>query len=234
MAHILLIEDDPVLGPRLRNNLELSGYRVTLATIGQTGLHFVLNGAADLIILDLMLPGLDGMKILHEMRKKHVDTPVIILTAKGAESDRLEGFNEGCDDYVTKPFSLMELIARVRAVLKRCGYREESHAINSGGVTLDPGSRTLLIGEKRVDISPREFDLLRVLLSHPNQALSRYYLLDEVWGEESDLSTRTVDAHIAYLRKKLEDCSGINGVIETVYKVGYMWFLGGGNENCIG
>jgi len=225
MAHILLIEDDPVLGPRLRNNLELSGYRVTLATIGQTGLRSALNGAADLIVLDLMLPGLDGMKILHEVRKHHIDSPVIILTAKGAEWDRLEGFREGCDDYVTKPFSLMELIARVKALLRRCGYREESRVINSGGITIDPMNRSVFAGSSRVEVSPKEFDLLYVLISHPNQALSRYYILDEVWDEDSDLSTRTVDAHVAYLRRKLNVCDLLTGSIETVYRVGYMWTL---------
>jgi len=223
MAHILIIEDDPRLGPRLKRNLELSGYRITLATNGRSGLNSALAGSAHLIVLDLMLPLVDGLHILRKMRAVQVNTPVIILTAKGSETERLEGFRTGCDDYVTKPFSLMELLARIRAVLKRSGHRDELRVVNSGDVTVDPESRCVIAGDQRIDVSPKEFDLLYALVSHPNQALSRYYLLEAVWGEVNDLSMRTVDAHVAYLRRKLESCSNISGGIDTVYKVGYMW-----------
>ncbi|HHE46840.1 MAG TPA: response regulator transcription factor, partial [Bacteroidetes bacterium] len=122
MAHILIIEDDPHLGPRLKRNLELSGYRVTLASNGRSGLATALSGSTHLIVLDLMLPLVDGLHILRRLRREKVSTPVIILTAKGTEAERMAGFRSGCDDYVTKPFSLMELIARIRAVLRRSGY----------------------------------------------------------------------------------------------------------------
>jgi len=223
MAHILIIEDDPRLGPRLKRNLELSGYRVTLARNGRSGLDCALAGSANLIVLDLMLPLVDGLHILKKMRREHVNTPVIILTAKGSEAQRLEGFRSGCDDYVTKPFSLMELIARIRAVLRRSGYREKHSVINSAGAVIDPEARSVTSDGRDIELSPREFDLLYTLASHPNQALSRNYLLNEVWGEDSDVTNRTVDAHISYLRRKIELNPEAPARIVTVYKVGYKW-----------
>jgi len=223
MAHILIIEDDPRLGPRLKRNLELSGYRVTLARNGRSGLDCALAGSANLIVLDLMLPLVDGLHILKKMRREHVNTPVIILTAKGSEAQRLEGFRSGCDDYVTKPFSLMELIARIRAVLRRSGYREKHSVINSAGAVIDPEARSVTSDGRDIELSPREFDLLYTLASHPNQALSRNYLLNEVWGEDSDVTNRTVDAHISYLRRKIELNPEAPARIITVYKVGYKW-----------
>ncbi len=223
MAHILIIEDDPRLGPRLQRNLELSGYRVTLASNGHSGLGSALAGTAHLIILDLMLPIIDGLHILKRIRREHINTPVIILTAKGTENERLDGFMAGCDDYVTKPFYLMELIARIRAVLRRIGHEEDSEVINSGGIVLDPESRAVTTHEASIEFSHREFDLLYALMSHPNQALSRKYLLNSVWSDSSDVSFRTIDAHVSYIRKKIEAEAQVQGQIVTVYKVGYMW-----------
>ena len=221
--NLLLIEDDPHLGPRLKRNLELSGYAVTLAQNGRTGLEMALLGIADLIILDLMLPLIDGLHILKKMRQKNIETPVIILTAKGTESEKIAGFQTGCDDYVSKPFSLIELIARVRAVLRRSGYRKEAGIISSAGLMIDPRARTARLLEKDIKLTPRAFDLLYALVSHPNQALSRNYLIGEVWGEDSEVTNRTVDSHIAILRSKLEFDSGEPQGIATVYKVGYKW-----------
>ncbi|NQU06875.1 MAG: response regulator transcription factor, partial [Calditrichaeota bacterium] len=219
------IEDDPRLGPRLKRNLELSGYRVSLASNGRSGLNSAMNGSAHLIVLDLMLPLIDGLHILKKMRREQVNTPVIILTAKGMESERLEGFRAGCDDYVSKPFSLMELIARIRAVLRRSGFKESSSIINSAGLIIDPERRSVIAEDIKIELSPREFDLLYILASHPNQALSREYLLHEVWGEESDVTYRTIDAHVSYIRKKLEENNEAPARIITVYKVGYMWSI---------
>jgi len=226
MAHILIIEDDPDLGPLLKLNLEREGYRVSLAVDGISGQEKALSGSADLIILDLMLPWLDGMHILKRLRRELDKTPVIILTAKGGEAIRLEGFRSGCDDYVPKPFSLMELIARVRAVLRRCGHSETPGVLHSGQIVIDPHSRNVEVGEERILLTPKEFDLLYVLVAHSDQALSRTHLLDEVWGEEADVTPRTVDNHILSLRKKLglED-GGLPG-IATVFKLGYKWVTG--------
>jgi DNA-binding response OmpR family regulator len=215
MPHILIIEDDPELGPRLQYNFDLEGYRVTLAA--------ALHGDADLIVLDLMLPLIDGMTVLRQIRSLAVGTPVIILTAKGAEHDRLDGFRAGCDDYVPKPFSLKELISRVKAVLRRSGYRERPSVIHADGLMIDPHARSASLDGEFLPLAPKEFDLLYLLASHPHQALSRSFLLDEVWGEDCDVTTRTVDNHVAGLRKKIEQDPDTPIRITTVYKVGYRW-----------
>ena len=223
MAHVLIIEDDPDLGARLKENLELEGYRVTLAADGRAGLEQARKGFADLILLDLMLPLLDGLHILKSLRRDLCQVPVIVVTAKGTEAHRIEGFRSGCDDYVVKPFSLMELIARVRAVLRRSGFRERPSVINCGGLVLDPVERTASLNGRSLSLSPREFDLLCMLASHPNQALSRTAMLEDVWGGDADVTDRTVDNHISSLRRKIEENPETPVRIITVYKVGYRW-----------
>ncbi len=223
MAHILIIEDDPHLGPRLQRTLDLSGFRTTLASDGRRGWDEVRAGQADLIVLDLMLPKMDGLDILKEMRKIRIHTPVIILTAKGNEWERLDGFQAGCDDYVTKPFSLPELIARIRAVLKRSGYIESMMVANSAGVMVDPEARQCEMRGEAVQLAPKEFDLLYLLVSQPDKVLSREYLINEVWGLREDITDRTVDTHVSHLRKRLDQQGITEASIETVYKVGYKW-----------
>lgn len=223
MPHLLIVEDDPELGPRLQYNFELEGYRVTLAADGRAGLRVAQDGDADLIVLDLMLPFLDGMNILRRIRDQGIETPVIILTAKGTEDDRLDGFRAGCDDYVGKPFSLMELISRVRAVLRRSGHRDKPSVVHSHGLVIDPAARTASLGGQPLLLAPKEFELLFVLASHPEQALSRSYLLDEIWGQSCDVTSRTVDNHVLSLRKKIESSPENPSRIQTVYKVGYRW-----------
>jgi len=226
LPSILIIEDDPMLGSRLKQNLELTGYCVSLAIDGVGGLSAATQGSADLILLDLMLPQIDGLSILGRLRKEFIQTPVIILTAKGMEADRLDGFRAGCDDYVTKPFSMDELTARIKAVLRRSGYRSTPSAVSSGGLTLDPEKMQAVCNGQTIELRRREFDLLYQLVSRPNRPISRYALLDEVWGEEEDASVRTVDAAIAFIRRKLESVESPKGAIETVYKVGYRWKVG--------
>jgi len=223
MAKILIIEDDPYLGSLLVRNLKAEGYYVTLTPDGRSGLEAAMSGSANLIVLDLMLPQVDGLHILKAIRREMINTPVIILTAKGEETERIEGFKAGCDDYVTKPFSLMELIARIRATLKRSGHREIPSVINSAGIVVDPDSRSVTFKNNKMVLSPLEFDLLYTLASHPNQALSRNYLLDEVWGEDSAVSNRTVDTHVSFLRKKIENNPDDPERIVTVFRLGYMW-----------
>ncbi|MBT7790148.1 MAG: response regulator transcription factor [Calditrichaeota bacterium] len=223
MAKILIIEDDPYLGSLLVRNLKAEGYYVTLTADGRSGLETAMSGSANLIVLDLMLPQVDGLHILKAIRREMINTPVIILTARGEETERIEGFKAGCDDYVTKPFSLMELIARIRATLKRSGHREIPSVINSAGIVIDPDSRSVTFNNNKMVLSPLEFDLLYTLASHPNQALSRNYLLDEVWGEDSAVSNRTVDTHVSFLRKKIENNPDDPERIVTVFRLGYMW-----------
>jgi DNA-binding response OmpR family regulator len=223
MPHLLIIEDDPKLGPMLKSSLEYAGYRVTLSIDGKDGNVIARREDVDLIILDLMLPGMDGFTILKQLRRELFNMPVIVLTARGTEADRIEGFRLGCDDYVTKPFSLNELIARVRAVLRRGGYREKPAVVHKGGLLIDPESRIVELDGTPLDINGREFDLLYVLVSHSGQALSRNFLLDEVWGDETEVTHRVVDARILSLRRKLEDNPEEPVHIVTVYKVGYRW-----------
>ncbi len=225
MPNILLIEDDPKLGPWLKTGLEFAGFRVTLAVTGPQGLSLAAKTDSQLIVLDLMLPYLNGISVLRSVRERRIETPVIILTAKGAEYDKLEGFQHGCDDYITKPFSLKELIARIRAVLRRTGWIETRSIVNSNGITIDPDSREALKNGKPVALTKREFDLLYVLASRPNQALSRDYLINEVWGEDSNVANRAIDARIVSLRRKVEDDSDNPEIIATVYKVGYKWVV---------
>jgi DNA-binding response OmpR family regulator len=223
MPLLLIIEDDPELGPSLVYNFELEGYTLRLASDGRQGLNAALEGTADLILLDLMLPRVDGLHILRRLRDEGYDTPVIILTARGGEDTCLEGFRAGCDDYLAKPFSLKELLSRVRAVLRRGGYKYKPSAVHSHGLSIDPEARTATRNGEPVALAPREFELLYLLASHPGQALSRSFLLDEIWGEDFDVTTRTVDNHIASLRKKVEPENGAPPLIATVYKVGYRW-----------
>jgi len=223
VPHILIIEDDPKLGPMLKSSLEYAGYNVTLAVDGKFGMGEALRGAAQLIVLDLMLPKMGGMQILKALRRELIHTPVIILTALGTEAERLEGFRVGCDDYIVKPFSLMELIARIRAVLRRSGWRNTPSVIHCDGLTIDPDSRSATLSGLPLDLAPKEFELLYTLASHPNQALSRRFLLDEVWGEETDVTNRVVDTRILSLRRKIEPTPDTLQRIVTVYKVGYMW-----------
>ncbi|MDP8208525.1 MAG: response regulator transcription factor [Candidatus Electryonea clarkiae] len=223
MSHILIIEDDPRLGLRLKRNLELSGYRVTLARDGLEGWQRVREGSANLVLLDLMLPHLDGTTLLNRMRKERFMLPVIILTAKGQEAERIDGFRAGCDDYVTKPFSLLELIERVRAVLRRSGYREETPLLQIGDWRIDPEAHEVRFRELPVHLSPLEFDLLYLLMQHADHALSRHFLLNEIWGISAEVTDRTVDTHIAYLRRKFQELGEDPGRIVTVYKVGYKW-----------
>jgi DNA-binding response OmpR family regulator len=207
----------------LKTALEYAGYRVSLATDGKIGLDEARKGSAHLIILDLMLPKLDGFSILKLLRRELYNAPVIILTAKGTENDRLEGFRLGCDDYVTKPFSLNELIARVRAVLHRSGHKEKPAVIHSSGLVVDPDSRSASLNGEQLNLNGREFDLLYVLASHSGQALSRNFLLDDVWGEDTDVTHRAVDVRILALRRKIEENPDEPKRIVTVYKVGYRW-----------
>lgn len=223
MAKILIIEDDPYLGSLLSRNLKAEGYFVTLAADGRSGLEAAMSGSANLIVLDLMLPQVDGMHILKAIRREMINTPVIILTAKGEETERIAGFKAGCDDYVTKPFSLMEFIARIRATLKRSGHREIPSVINSGGIVIDPDSRSVTCNEKKIMLAPLEFNLLYTLASHPNQALSRNYLLDEIWGEDSAVTNRTIDTHVSFLRRKIETNPDDPDRIVTVFRLGHMW-----------
>jgi two-component system alkaline phosphatase synthesis response regulator PhoP len=223
VSTVLIIEDNTDLAYGLRNNLEIEGYLVDVAVDGVAGLARAREIRPDVIILDLMLPGLDGYRVLKALREGGDEVPVLILTAHGEEADKVRGFRLGADDYVTKPFGLLELMARVAALLRRSskGPRDSSQPERFGDVRVDPASRTVTRRDQPVALTPMEFDLLRALMRRGGAIASRLELLQEVWGHSAAVLTRTVDTHVAELRRKLEDDPSAPRHILTVRKAGY-------------
>jgi two-component system, OmpR family, alkaline phosphatase synthesis response regulator PhoP len=226
VSRILLIEDNRDLAFGLRNNLEIEGYEVATAEDGRAGLKAFAQGNPDLVILDLMLPELDGFRVLRSLRQEGHATPVLLLTALGEEADKVRGLRMGADDYVTKPFGLLELLARVEALLRRtqAGHRatdnlQEVHRF--GDIEVDPASRSVRRSFQAVELAPKEFDLLLALLRARGAVVSRLQLMTEVWGYSAAVVSRTVDTHIAELRRKLEENPAAPRHILTVRKTGY-------------
>lgn len=221
---ILLVEDNSDLAFGLQRNLEFEGYAVEVAEDGPTGLARSLAQEHELVILDLMLPELDGLSVLQRMRSAHVDTPVLILTAKNEELDKVRGLRTGADDYLTKPFGVLELIARVEALLRRSGsgaVGKERTSYCFSDIEVDLGSRVVRRAGTDVPLTPREFGLLVALLRADGAALSRAALLRDVWRHKADVETRTIDTHIGELRRKLELDPARPRYIITVRKFGY-------------
>jgi DNA-binding response OmpR family regulator len=221
LARILVIEDNEDLAFGLRNNLEIEGYQVDLATDGRAGLVRAHEFNPDLIVLDLMLPALDGYRVLRELREEGMGMPVVILTARTDEADKVRGFRLGADDYVTKPFGILELMARVEAVLRRGSVRFKAERVQFGDVTIDVATRIVCKRDQTVALTPMEFNLLLALVKRRGAVVSRLDLLHEVWGHASSVLTRTVDTHIAELRRKLEDDPAKPRHILTSRKAGY-------------
>jgi DNA-binding response OmpR family regulator len=223
-TRILLVEDNRDLAFGLQRNLEFEGYLVDVASDGPTGLELGLQRTHDLVVLDLMLPGMDGLSVLQRLRSAEVSVPVLILTAKDEELDKVRGLRTGADDYLTKPFGVLELIARVEALLRRSGAgaaptRPDLYTF--GNVRVDVSSRTVQMDSAAVSLTPREFDLLVALLRGEGAAMARSDLLRDVWGHKANVETRTVDTHIGELRRKLESDPAKPVHIVTVRKFGY-------------
>lgn len=221
MSRILIVEDNQDLALGLRNNLEIEGYGVEVAGDGELGLQALRSDAFDLVILDLMLPGLDGFRVLKTLRREGQRCPVLILTALGEEADKVRGLKMGADDYVTKPFGLLELLARVESILRRAENRGEVTTLEFGEIKVDLPSRTVERSGYEVALAPKEFDLLFALGRAQGAVLSRIELLRRVWGYSDEVISRTVDTHIAELRRKLEPEPGEPRHILTVRKAGY-------------
>lgn len=224
MTKILIIEDNADLAFGLRRTLEFEGYEVDVAEDGPSGLDRARSVDPDLVVLDVMLPGMDGFGVLEELRGGGGRMPVLMLTARDEEADVVLGFHSGADDYVTKPFSTLELVARVRALLRRSGPESDEAPLVAtfGDVVVDEGSRTVRKGGEDVSLTPKEFDLLVALMRREGDVASRPELLKEVWRySNAEVMTRTVDIHIAELRRKLEDDPSDPRHILTVRKAGY-------------
>ncbi len=224
MNRILIIEDNPDLAFGLRATLEIEGYAVEVAPDGRRGLAGARASHPDLIILDLMMPEMNGYQVLRTLREDGDQTPVLILTARGEEADKVLGFRLGADDYVTKPFGRLELSARVNALLRRSGGGRQAKAPEVerfGDVEVHPASRTVIRNGDTVALTPKEFDLLLALIRRRGAVASRHELLREVWDHHAVVMTRTVDIHIAELRRKLEADSSNPRHILTVWKAGY-------------
>lgn len=220
LPRILIVEDEPTLAQALRYNLEREGYRVTLASQGQEALDAFHLRHPDLVILDLILPDMDGLEVCRALRR-HSSVPILILTARGEETDRVVGLELGADDYMVKPFSMRELVARVRALLRRAQSSPPDEVLVSSDLRLDLRRREAYRGGMPLPLRPKEFDLLAFFMRHRGRALSREEILTHVWGVDVAVDTRTVDVHVRWLREKVENVPSKPTRIITVRGLGY-------------
>ena len=220
--HILLVEDEEKLARMVELELNYEGYSVEKAFDGRKGLELALSGAFDLVLLDIMLPQLSGMEVLRRLRRES-QVPVIMLTARDSVVDKVSGLDSGADDYITKPFAIEELLARIRAALRKrgSGERPEEPLLSAGPLTMDVERHTVAVSGTPVELTRREFDLLHHLLENKGRVLSREALLDSVWGFDFVGETNSVDVYIRFLRSKIDEAFDIK-LIHTVRGVGYV------------
>jgi DNA-binding response OmpR family regulator len=222
MAKILIVEDEPKMVAGLRDNFEYEGFDVITAHDGMEGLERALATSPDLIVLDVMMPKMSGLDVCRKLKMKRPSIPIIMLTARGQEVDKVVGLELGADDYVTKPFSIRELLARVKAVLRRSHtLPQDQDRYTFGEIEVDMHTCRVTKDGKELEFTSKEFELLKYFLCHPGQNLSRERLLDEVWGYEVNTNTRTVDAHLVRLRQKLERIPEQPRFFLTVHGTGY-------------
>ena len=227
MANILIVEDEPAMQLGLKDNLELEAYTVTIASDGVEGLSNIKSHSFDLILLDVMLPKLSGFDVCKAVRAAGIFTPIILLTARAEELDKILGLEFGADDYITKPFSVRELLARVKAILRRSQATVSKESISTiiGRLRIDFNAFHAMEGETEIKLSHKEFEILSHLYQHKNRVVSRYDLLEKVWGYEEQPTTRTVDNFIVRLRQKVEANPNQPKVILTVHGTGYKLVL---------
>lgn len=225
MAKILVIEDEYQMAHALKDNFEMEGYDVQVANDGETGVKYALEGLSDLIILDVMLPKISGFDVCKTIRQNGIETPIIMLTARGEESDKVRGLESGADDYVTKPFSLIELLARVKAALRRgMSQKKEGTPENSvtiGKLKLDFNAYAAFIEGAMVKMSHTEIEILKFLWSHKNETVKRDDIMKQVYGVDGDITSRTIDNFIVRLRQKIEQDPANPKHILTVHGMGY-------------
>ena len=224
---ILIVDDEDHIRELLKFNLEKNGYFVYMANDGLNGLKLAREKQVDLILLDLMLPGMDGFEVCKEIRRDNIisNVPIIMLTAKSEEIDKILGLELGADDYITKPFSIRELSARIKALLRRSNVKYDNEILRFGNITLNLQTREVLKHGKKLDFTLKEFEVLKLLIQNKGKILTREILLDKIWGYEYVGETRTVDVHIRHIRKKIEEDDKKPIYIQTIRGVGYK-FIG--------
>jgi DNA-binding response OmpR family regulator len=226
MARVLVVDDEATLVDTIRYNLRREGYEVQVAGDGNEALRLARAATPDLVVLDLMLPGLDGLEVCRQLRRDST-VPILMLTAKDDEVDKIVGLEVGADDYMTKPFSMRELLARIRAMLRRSRMVQQdaeadgAQAVRSGDLEANPLQRRVVLGERALQLKPKEFDLLVYLMQQRGRVMTRDQLLEKVWGYTFGGDTRTVDVHIRWLREKIEEDPSTPRRLETVRGVGY-------------
>ncbi len=220
---ILLIEDDEAIAAPLAYALETEGFEVHLATDGRRGLEMAREVRPDLVLLDLLLPGIPGIEVCRALRRDS-SVPILVISAKGAEADKVALLEVGADDYLTKPFGLRELVARVRAALRRSGGSRQDQVLRAGGVELDPTRHEVKVEGRKVELTPKEFELLEVMMRRRGELLTRRFLIETVWGYPGE--TKTLDVHVGRLRAKLEKDPGQPRLIRTVRGLGYIFAPG--------
>ena len=224
---ILIVDDEDHIRELLKFNLEKNGYAVYMANDGLNGLKLAREKQVDLILLDLMLPGMEGFEVCKEIRRDNIisNVPIIMLTAKSEEIDKILGLELGADDYITKPFSIRELSARIKALLRRSNVKYDNEILRFGNITLNLQTREVLKHGKKLDFTLKEFEVLKLLIQNKGKILTREILLDKIWGYEYVGETRTVDVHIRHIRKKIEEDDKKPIYIQTIRGVGYK-FIG--------
>jgi len=217
---ILLVEDEPQISGFISRGLQREGYTVLSAPDGETGLELAFSELPDLIILDVMLPGIDGLAVCRQIREAELQTPILMLTAKDAVPDRVAGLEAGADDYLVKPFAFEELLARLRALGRRKAPIESDDPIHFADLTLNPTTRMAQRGERKIELTAKEYDLLELFMRHPNQVLTRDQIYDRIWGYDFGGESNIIEVYIRYLRSKLE-ANNEPRLLYTVRGVGY-------------
>lgn len=229
---VLVVDDEDHIQELIRFNLEKNGFKVITADNGIDALKLAESKKPDLIFLDLMLPGMDGLDVCKNIRKNPTieGIPIVMITAKGEELDKILGLELGADDYITKPFSVRELVARAKAILRRSGFKHDEDSFKFGVVNINFREHEVFKGETKVDLTLKEFELLEILIKNKGRVMTRDFLLEKIWGYEYMGETRTVDVHVRHLRKKIEDDDKNPVFIQTIRGIGYKFNYGDNYE----
>ena len=223
MRKILIVEDEESIRGFLRINLRRNGYEVIEVDNGEDGIKIAKNEKPAIVILDVMLPGIDGFNVCKRIREEEKNIGIIMLTAKSQDIDKITGLEYGADDYIVKPFNPMELLLRIKAILRRIGDEEEKRTISQGRFKIDTYAKKVFKEDKEIDLTPKEYSIIKLFLENPEKAFSRDELMDLIWGENYIADPKIVDVNIRRLRSKIECSSSKQGYIETIWGFGYRW-----------